>query len=370
MGATPPSQVTIYQDQDRIEGSFMLLPYEEKNIRLHSDGALSEYIYFENGEHEMRIHVTGPTMINFYYLPPKDLKPGDHMATISADQYLSPEERIEIQATAVARASIGFVVKLRVPNEGKFLEGTLNSDKSSYNVDDIVYLTAEILNIGTEPVSDIQLDISIMDPNNVLVSTVHTKKIDILNPVGTAELKTYWDSEGAPHGRYIAETETEYGGKFPLKMRGGFRIGDIHIEIVNVSSSLEGSIAQIYVDIESYWNEIITDVYAEIVIKQNGTEVDRIKTSSIDLGAWEQTRLVAYWDKSGVVAGDYDLDIFVYYYDKYARRHMQVQLEDLEKPSVFNSSSLLMLGVVLLAFILILNILFLFKKNKNEKKKK
>ena len=370
MGATPPSQVNIYQNQEKIEGSFTILPYAEKNIKLTSDGELSEYIYFENEEHEMSLHITGPTKVNFYYLPPDDLKPGDHTATINIDQYITPEEIIQSPGTAVARASIGFVVKLRVPNEGKFLEGALLTNKANYRLDDIVYITSTILNIGTEPIYNIQLDISILDPDDVLVSTVSTDNLEYLGPASTTELKTYWDSNGAPHGRYKAETEFDYGGKNPLKMTTGFKIGDIYIEILNVSSELDASIAKIFVDIESHWNEIINDVYAEIVIKQNGSEIDRVKTSSIDLGAWKRGQLVGFWDKSNLAAGDYELEIFVYYYDKFAKRYMQVQLKDLEKPSMFNSSSLVVLGVVLLAFILILNILFLFKKNRQDEKRK
>ena len=45
-----------------------------------------------------------------------------------------------------------------------------------------------------------------------------------------------------------------------------------------------------------------------------GRIIDRIKTSSIDLEPWGKGILEAFWEKGILEPGDYDIDIYVYYY--------------------------------------------------------
>ncbi len=362
MGVTPPVDSIIYTGQEIIEGSFTLLPKGEKNIKIYASQELSEYLFFENNQTELRMHVTGPTRVTYYLRPPKGLSPGDYRIRITNEQYFTPEEEVEFGGIAKAVAAMSFLVKLRVPNEGKFLEGRMVSRPSTIDLGDPVYLDINLINLGTEEIKDIKAAITISDPDQMHVDEIYTKSITSLAPAQQNTLHTYWSTKDAQAGTYTASTIIEYGGDYPLELSHVFRVGDIVIKILNVSYDLNSSIGKIYVDIESSWNEVIPDVFAEIVVKEGEKVVDKVKTSSIDLSPWQQERLVGYWDRSNLASGEYDIDIFVYYYDKLAQEYVKVSLTDLEKAAPESGDSpLLIIAVVLLAFILIVNLLILVR---------
>jgi hypothetical protein len=124
------------------------------------------------------------------------------------------------------------------------------------------------------------------------------------------------------------------------------------------------------VDVRSNWNDIIKNVYAELVIRQGDKVIDTIKTSSVDLEAWQTAKLIGFWEKAALDPGDYDIDVYIYYYDKYTKQQLKVQLQEKqeEKPSPSQENNTLMLvAVIILALILMINIARFFIKPKQKK---
>lgn len=183
-------------------------------------------------------------------------------------------------------------------------------------------------------------------------------------------MKAYWESKDSPPGEYLASATINYGGEEPEKVSHGFRVGDINIEILNISTELDKSIAKILIDVKSNWNSEITDVYAEIVVKNGSNEIDKIKTSAVDLEPWGRAQLVGYWDRAAIDKGEYELDIYVYYYDKFAQDFVKISLSDSNRGAPMGTNTILIAVVILLAFILIANLLFVFAHFSKKKKRK
>ena len=372
MGASPSIARYIFYGEDTLEGGFTVLPREEKNVNIYpSSGDIKDYIFFENGSKEINIHIKGPTFVKFYLNLPKDIKPGKHEAGIVIQQYFTPEE--QLSQGMGASAAVMFIVSVRVPNEGKYLEVEMKREPVKINKGDPVYFTINMLNLGTEELNNLKTDILIRGPTQNIVDTITTTELQSLGLGQKGEIRALWRTEEVPVGEYSAESKIEYGGKFPAEVKHEFRVGDIYIEIKNVTTQLEEATAKILIDLRSNWNDAIKDVYAEIAIKKENNITSIIKTSSATLEPWGEATLTAFWERKALEPGEYTLDINVYYYDKQAQRQMRVQLNALEeKAAPAKENQLLLVTIaVILAIILLFNIFwFLLRTRRKPGKKK
>ncbi len=357
MGVTPPSFPVVYIGQDFEEGEFTVLPRESKNVRMYSTGKLKDSILI-NGMKEYRTYMKDPTAVPFRVDIPSDLPPGDHRAMIVIEQYLTAEEKRNYPSIATAFAAIGFVVKVRVPNTGKFLETALSLDPKTATIGEEIDILVDTHNFGTEDLLGLQADISIKDPDGNPVAELQSERLSLLRPAERKELSAQWKTHNLRPGVYHVSASTDYGGTEPAYTSSQLRLGDIDIEILNVEADLSGPVAKIFIDVQSSWNDILDQVYAELVIRKNGVIVDTLKTSALDLEPWGKGRLTAFWEKNGLLAGNYDIDIVVHYFDKLEQKHVQVQLTgDAEHPSSARDNAML-IGLIALAVLFVVNFLW------------
>ncbi|MCG2720106.1 MAG: hypothetical protein L6266_05275, partial [Nanoarchaeota archaeon] len=74
-----------------------------------------------------------------------------------------------------------------------------------------------------------------------------------------------------------------------------------------------GDIAKMDVVLRSTWNEIIKNVFAELVIKdKEGDPVGELKTANRDYAPQEEAAISAYWDTYGLSEGTYYGNLIVY----------------------------------------------------------
>ena len=376
MGISPASDKIVYTGEGIVEGKFTLFPVEEKNVKVQVVGDLEKYILLNGNNPEISMHLKGPVVIQYSIELPANLKPGEYTTKIRCIQDITPEEKIH-SGTATATAAVAYIVKVRVPNEGKFLEAVITTEPAKINLGDVVYFDINILNFGTEDLTNLQTDLIIKDQDGITISKKQTTSVDILRPAEKGDLRAFWDTQGQKPGIYHAQASIFYGGKLPTDVSTDLKLGDINIQIINISTILNESIAKIFIDVQSNWNEVIQNVYAEVVIKNGSQQIDKIKTSSVDLAAWSKDRLTAFWERGALNEGEYKLEIYVYYYDKQENKQTLVNLPSLEKPAPItstNNMALIIIAIALLVLILLANIAwFIFssrKKNVAEKKLK
>ncbi|MBR9699938.1 hypothetical protein GOV09_05765 [Candidatus Woesearchaeota archaeon] len=370
MGVAPSSHNLIYTGAKIIEGSYFVYPDEEKNVRSYGVGDLKEYLTLNDGETEIRQRISEPTEIKYRLELPENLKPKDYRLKIVNSQFLSDEDKL-VGGFATAFAAMSFVINVRVPNEGKFLETGMSIKPEKITVGDSILFSVWMLNFGTEDLTDLQTEIRVRDPQGVLLARLPTWDIALLEPAQRTGVNVLWKSEGHGSGIYRAEAEIDYGGKNPALTTTGFRIGDIFIEILNITSELNSTIAKIDVHVRSNWNEEIKNVYAELKVKQGEQIFDTIRTSSVNLPAWGEDVLTGFWERGQLKSGDYLLEIFVYYYDKYTQETKSVTLDALGQPlTKEQNNNFTIIIIVFLALILILNILWFFHSTRKKHKKR
>jgi len=372
MGVSPSSVEHIYVGQESIKGTFTIISGEEKNIHISPLKEIPGNIILLNGvEREIKEHIIGSKTVNFEITLPEGLSPGLHKIVLVSEQYFTPEELIQQSGFAAGTAAIAFVIKIRVPNDGKFLEVKhIEIEPSPIKVGDVVYFTLPMLNLGTDDLTNLNSDIIIKNPEGEEIASSPTNTVERLPSGERGSLKAFFRTEDQNAGAYLAQAEIDYGTEAPLKRERGFNIGDIFIKILEVRTDLNDTISRIFITVESNWNEEIQDVYAELTVKDNNNIIDILKTSSIDIPAWSEGTLTAFWERGSIPPGDYSIDIKVFYFDKEANEYVLVTIPEPIAESIEaekeTKGTLMILAVALLALILVINLLWFFIKSRKK----
>ena len=248
----------------------------------------------------------------------------------------------------------------------------MSINPSKIRIGEIVHFTVDLLNFGTEDLINLNTNIDIKGPNGDVLESNPTTTISLLTPGSRDQLKSYWKSDGYPAGEYSAEAKIDYGGTYLAEPKIKIRVGDILINILNVTTQLNESIGKVFISVESNWNDLIKDVYAEIIIRNGSKVIDRIKTSSINMEPWSRKILTAFWERRALPAGEYELETIVYYEDKQSNKIIKVDLPELtDLPSPAKIDSVLLIVVVsFLVLILIINLVWFFFNLKEKKQGK
>ncbi|MBU4242449.1 MAG: hypothetical protein KKF52_04420 [Nanoarchaeota archaeon] len=208
---------------------------------------------------------------------------------------------------------IGVISQLRikVPQEGKYVKVD-DLEISEAMPGETVSFRLPIENLGTEDLSNVKATIKIYDPENKLVGQVLTQEVS-LNSKRRELLIASWKAD-VNKGRYKAVAEVTYDGSFKTTEKE-FNVGDIGLEILRIfTKNYElGDIAKMDVVLRSTWNEIIKNVFAELVIKdKEGDPVGELKTANRDYAPQEEAAISAYWDTYGLSEGTYYGNLIVY----------------------------------------------------------
>ncbi len=168
-------------------------------------------------------------------------------------------------------------------------------------------------------------------------------------------------------GYYNATLNYYYEDKIESK-NSEFKVGQLNIEIVNHTKQLyNDSIQRFNIDVQSEWNAVIKDVYAEVNIE------GRIaKTSPASLSNFEAKSLITHIDTSGIPIGDYNAEVRVFYLDKETHKELPIKLierAEEKTPGIFaNPLILILIIIIVLLFISSIFLIAIFMKNSNKEK--
>jgi len=78
---------------------------------------------------------------------------------------------------------------------------------------------------------------------------------------------------------------------------------------------------------ESKWNQPISDVYAHMIITDDGdNKVADFKSASVDMDVFEKAHLFAYWDTEGVMEGEYMAKLALHYGERVTEREIKTKV--------------------------------------------
>lgn len=203
--------------------------------------------------------------------------------------------------------------------------------------------------------------------NNKGETLLSKTKININIP--SQERKTFYiipiESSTLTPGNYNTTLNYYYADKVLIKDYT-LKIGQLNVDIINHTSRLfNDSIQRFDITIRSDWNEIIPNVYANIMI--NSTEA---KTTPADIGKFQEKTLTAHIDTAGISIGNHTVNLTLFYASK--SKHEFSVVEIIEKPIIKEQAEInwlmiaLIVIIILLLVIAIVFIIIFMRKSKNK----
>ncbi len=328
-------------------------------VKLEARGGLAEYVTFH--DEYIDIPKGGRYIVTFNLKLPESIPPGRNRLDIGAIDVTPPPPGGGIRAVTAAYKKFIIVA----PYPGKYIEATFNVNDIGEN--EIAEFNIKIASRGSETINKIDGIIEIFSHDSKIAILPFTP-IRNIEPGESRAINVKWDSEGQPAGDYNAKTTINYDNE-QLTLDTGFKIGTLLVKIINYTKEFyEDEINQFDIEIQSFWNRDVGNVYGEIEIYEQ-----KIKTLKTNLAAWGKTKITAYWDATDVAVGDHTSEIKVYYEDKVAEETAKITVlpkreKIIELPSRIPSMAVLLVVIVFLLIGNSLLVLYFIKKIKGSRK--
>ncbi|MFH1399343.1 MAG: hypothetical protein ABIG95_04505 [Candidatus Woesearchaeota archaeon] len=252
-------------------------------------------------------------------------------------------------AGITTRVAIQATVYVNVPYEGMY--PVWRFDAPNANEGEPVLFQAIVTNLGLMPVPGAYVSVDVSSNNSLLKNLKSATKV--IPALGEEIFLMEMSTVGMKSGTYDVLAKLHYDAEEqPITTQ--FNIGTLYVAINSFSEMAEqGRINPINVEIESKWNNLLEDVYANIQIGNS-----KLKTASIDLKPWEKTNITGYYDAGNIPLGFQDVSIVLHYEDAATTKSGKLEIikpTSEEKPSSFNFKITpvhILIGIILLLVIL------------------
>lgn len=323
IGITPGRIIIDYEPGKEQSGTFKVLNNEQKDMQvlIYLAGELNQTITLYDAIVPFS-SIEGEKEFNYdIKLPQEITEPGDHQTQIIAMELPTVEGGGAYVGATVAVAT---QVIIRVPYPGKYLKASLEV-QSAQPGGEITFIVP-LLSLGEQDIAEARAKIDILGPTNEVINSIETNTISI--PAKTKkELAAKWKADVNP-GNYHAVATVFYDGK-SARAEKTFSIGNLFIEVVDikVSEFTLGGIAKFNIVAENKWNDMIRDVFAEMIISDEaGAEVARFKSASVDFPALKKEELITYWDTKGIKEGKYNAKVILHYAGKTSEKNLKTTI--------------------------------------------
>ncbi len=214
-------------------------------------------------------------------------EPGKHIITVSLKE--RPSESNFIGAIV----EIGAVINVFIPYPGLYGEMSLSIPDS--NLGDKVPVELHVINRGEEDINLSQVAIDFINHENNIFYSMNFTPVVISAP-GDRYFRKYIDTDVLKAGNYLARAHIGYSN-ITREVNETFRVGSLNIKIINFTDTLPAKgIQRFYVTLESSWNSLLSGVYVDVNLTNLLGESINFRTSSIDIGPWEQKTIESYLD--------------------------------------------------------------------------
>ena len=327
IGITPGRSTIHFEPGLNKEVQFSIINSENKDMSVvfMVKGDLAEYVTLEQSYAEFSAGEESKSFTYTLNLPQKLSTPGEHRTEISA---LEMPRDIKEKGTFVG-ATVSVVTQLIVdvpyPNKYAVAEISVMEDGK----EGIIFLVP-VTNKGKLDIVNAQAKIKIKTALNEEVANIETDSKSLTSMERT-ELVANWDVSGINPGKYLAEVIIVYDDE-TLNLEKEFSIGEMALEIeeVNIKNFNLGGIAKFDAIIRNNWNTDIKDVFLNILVYNQESEVMAdFKSPNYDIKAGSSEKMIAYWDTVGVHKGTYDSNLILKFGgDKSQERKVQMKITD------------------------------------------
>ncbi len=308
-----------------------------KEVRIYAEGDLAQYV-----EMIPEKLAGGGGFTAMIRLPAVIEKPGPHTLHFVVAE--AAEDVGGIGTTVTIRVPF----TIHVPYPGKYAEANVKVE--DINTGEPLPLVIEGTNLGTE-------NNTIGARFDILSSEGKVESFDLgsffVNAQENFAFRKKVDTASYKPGNYKVAATVDYGS--PLFLEADFRIGSLFVTATNYTSRfMKESISKFDIEVESHWNNLIDEAYAEVRIFNATSNISKFKTPSESLERWSRKTLTGFFDTHGVGVGSYTADIALTYRSgkKTAQTSTQVTIEVAGEWWVKYRSLIVVAAVSVLLFII------------------
>lgn len=268
----------------------------EVEAELYISGDLAKYVALDK-----EILIGGGVVVATLNLPHELNLSGENRIRIGAQQIGSGES-----ATGIV-SNVWGIIKVNVPYSGGHVELDLKAPNA--NAGDLVNFSAEIFNRGDEDVN-VDLNIQIFREEDFIENIdLGDRDVALMDSV----IVNYsFDSSSLSPGDYVSVISGDYGLEQIATDENPFRLGELLVKIVNYTLEFEeDKIDRFYIEVESFYNNLIDDLYAEVNVV--GVADSDFITPVGELRAWRTKTIEGFLDTSNIDSEDFQAEIILHY---------------------------------------------------------
>jgi hypothetical protein len=309
-GVSPGSYEIDFESGMSKDFVFHFVFDEGVRAEIYLEGDLAEYMSVDKSEISGKESVVAS--LNF---PEVVDSPGVNKVRVGARQIVSDANGVGVAA------NVRGVIKINIPYPGRWID--LELVAPNVNVGEAVNMKLKIFNRGSDdvlvsPMIQIFKDEEFLDNFDLKrVRVAASESVDVEFDLNSSVYSV---------GDYMATALADYGEERLARDDNPFKIGELRVEILNYTRNFEeGGIRKFEIEVESFWNNKIDDLYAEVIV--DGDDDIGFVTPITELKAWGTKTLEGFLDVSDVGTKTLDASIVLYYNNRTSSESVELSVE-------------------------------------------
>ena len=347
-GVSPGSYEVDFQPGLSREFSFSFVFDEGVRADIYLEGELAEYMSVDKsdifGSESVTVSLDFPDAVDF---------PGVNKVRVGARQIVDDASGVGVAA------DVRGVIKINVPYPGRWID--LEVVAPNANAGDVSEMKLKIFNRGNEsvvlsPMIQIFKDDEFLDNFDL--------ELIRISPADFKEVGFSLDTSRYSAGDYMATALADYGEERLARDDDPFKLGELRVEILNYNRNfVEGGIRKFEIEVESFWNDNIDELYAEVIV--DGDDDIGFVTPVTDLKAWETKTLEGFLDVSDIASSMIGANIVLYYNNRTSSEMVALSIE-----LKYDYSNLVfVLGILVVVGLIVWRVVVFTKRVKKHRRK-
>ncbi len=308
-----PAKTTMNSEEIKLyKGTIWVVnnDHQELTIALGAGGEFGQYIKLSTKELIFREDIDS-LPLEFEINLPTEIPPGGTSAYIIIEESTPPENN----GAVGAKISLKHKITIQNGYPEKYIEPKLNFHESS----DTIRLVSEVQNLGKKDVEKIKTKFyinNILQNNQEKIEAVETQQTTLKTKENKLLEATIPKSQFTT-GEFEVNAITMYDEQ-QVEMTKKLVIGKPEIEITYFDKYFKANEINKYtLDLLNKWNKEIENVYVDIIVKKENSQIDQFRTKSIAIDAHATQQINDYLDAKNKNPGTYTFDMVVNFWNTY-----------------------------------------------------
>ena len=346
VGVSPPLYEIDFQPNLEQTFYFRFIFDEGVETEVYVEGDLAQYVELDKDS-----LIGGGEVTAVLKLPSEVEVPGTHILFIGAKQISKKGQGFGIVGDARG------TIKVKVPYPGKYAQISFTSE--NVNLGEPIALTINVNNLGKENI-DARARIRIFESEGKFVEEIdlgskyiETTKSDVFS--------TLLDTTNYKAGDYNATAIVEYSEK-TAEALSIFRLGKLYVGMTNYTKEFDrNKINRIEIQTESFWNELIGDLYAEVKILNYDISTT---TPSMIIKPWTTSQLTGFFDTTEIKEEVFQANITLHYEGQITSEIVDLRFKKQGFLASVSTTQIIIVAAAIVILLLVIIVIILLKRRR------